>query len=443
MKRLLLLLALLWPLPASAQLLPPGPVTITVVDSGTKCVTAPAACATFDVQTSTSVAFDVSGTWTGTLTFEGSANGGPFNSILVTNTATGARVTTTTANGTFSVPNGGFVTVRARATATVTGTATVSATRGFATANVPSAPSFPGSFTAGDIVVATNSQTLAGLNDVAVGQVLASGGVGVAPAYTANPVVSSVTGGAASGSALTVAGTSNAVPLSTAYILLNPLGGNVGIGTTVPGVKLHIYESGAASVVGKIEVGNLEYNAGLELKSTTDWLIQSGGSLSAIDGKLSFYDGTDYRMVIAPTTGNVGIGTTGPGSPLTVNGNLAFTTSSSGAGVVAISATAPTIASGGCTSPAVTWANGTATFLLTLGSSCTGVKTITLTMPTASNFWAVDCTNNTSDAAQALMYVVPRATSATAVVLTSYGRVSGLPLDYVAANTLLCKSSGG
>src|ERR1019366_3284759 len=103
MKRLLLLLALLWPLPAAAQMLG-TPQTITVIDSGTACVTAPTACATFDIQTSTSVAFDVSGTFTGTLTFEGTTNGGVFRTILVTNTASGAKVTTATAGGSFSVP---------------------------------------------------------------------------------------------------------------------------------------------------------------------------------------------------------------------------------------------------------------------------------------------------------------------------------------------------
>lgn len=48
------------------------------------------------------------------------------------------------------------------------------------------------SYTTGDIIYASAGATLAGLPDVAVGQVLASGGVGVAPAYTANPSVTSV-----------------------------------------------------------------------------------------------------------------------------------------------------------------------------------------------------------------------------------------------------------
>lgn len=117
--------------PLSAQLL--GPIQgITVIDSGTACVTAPTACATFDVGTSASFAFDVSGTWTGTLTFEGTANGGVWRSIQATNPATGAVATTTTASGTFTVGNAGYVQVRARATGAITGTANVSGTRGYA-----------------------------------------------------------------------------------------------------------------------------------------------------------------------------------------------------------------------------------------------------------------------------------------------------------------------
>ena len=58
MRRILsLVFVLLLAVPLSAQLLGP-PQNITIVDSGTACVTAPAACATFDVSTSTSVAFD-------------------------------------------------------------------------------------------------------------------------------------------------------------------------------------------------------------------------------------------------------------------------------------------------------------------------------------------------------------------------------------------------
>ena len=191
MRRLFMLLALLVAAPASAQLLGP-PQTIAVIDSGTACVTAPTACATFDVSTATSAAFDISGTWTGTLTFEGTANGGAWRTITVINVNGRAPVTTTTASGTFAVPNGGFTQVRARATATITGSAVVTATRGYGVVG-QTVPAFPVTFTAGDLLYANTTTTVSGIADAAVGQVLSSGGVGVVPAYTATPTIGTLT----------------------------------------------------------------------------------------------------------------------------------------------------------------------------------------------------------------------------------------------------------
>lgn len=171
MRRVILLLAVVWTVQLGAQALGP-PQVITIVDSGTACVTSRAACAIFDVNTSTSAAFNVSGTWTGTLTFEGTADGGNWNTILMTKTVDGSTATTTTANGTFAVPNAGFQQVRARATATITGNATVSATRGYATAKL------------GGGTLPTG---------VATGSVLVSNGVGASPAYSASPTVTSLT----------------------------------------------------------------------------------------------------------------------------------------------------------------------------------------------------------------------------------------------------------
>ena len=108
-----------------------------------------------------------------------------------------------------------------------------------------------------------------------------------------------------------------------------------------------------------------------------------------------------------------------------------------------ISVTAPTIGAGGCTSPAVTWNNGTAAFLVTIGTSCTGVKTVTLTMPAATNLWACSAQNNTSDAAQQTNVIAARATSTTAVVLTSYDRTTGLQEDFTASDTILVSCMGG
>lgn len=58
---------------------------------------------------------------------------------------------------------------------------------------VASTDTFPDTVTAGALIAATATNVVGQIADVAVGQVLASGGVGVIPAYTATPSVTSVT----------------------------------------------------------------------------------------------------------------------------------------------------------------------------------------------------------------------------------------------------------
>jgi hypothetical protein len=101
---------------------------------------------------------------------------------------------------------------------------------------------------------------------------------------------------------------------------------------------------------------------------------------------------------------------------------------------LAVSPTAPTIASGGCTSPSVPHANGTAAFQLTIGTSCTGVSTIVLTMPTAANGWSCSAHDITSNATNA---VDESAQSATSVTLTSYSRTAGTALAWTAGDVVV------
>lgn len=126
-----------------------------------------------------------------------------------------------------------------------------------------------------------------------------------------------------------------------------------------------------------------------------------------------------------------------------------FTTASFSTGVtsasvtltsLAASSTAPTIASGGCTSPAVTWNNGTAAFKLTLGSSCTGVKTITLTLPAATNGWVCTANDVTTPASNV---VAEHSSNTTTVVLGNYARTTGLAADFTAAEVVLVSCLGG
>lgn len=72
----------------------------------------------------------VTGTWSATLTFEGSVDGTTFVDVPATNVTTSSAGTTTTANGVFSISGSGWQFVRLRATAYSSGTAVVTISAG-------------------------------------------------------------------------------------------------------------------------------------------------------------------------------------------------------------------------------------------------------------------------------------------------------------------------
>jgi hypothetical protein len=136
MKKLsLLLLALLvWQMPTTAQVLDVGSVTANSTGGG--CTGTANSCASFSLANGaiSSVTLAVSGTFTGTLTFEGTSDNSTWFTLSGTKLADGSSATTTTATGQFSFNNSGLLGVRARATAAMTGTAVVTAARGYAVA---------------------------------------------------------------------------------------------------------------------------------------------------------------------------------------------------------------------------------------------------------------------------------------------------------------------
>lgn len=115
---------------AGAQLA--GPVTISAQDAGA-CATANA-CATFGLGDDIVLSIDVSGSWTGTLTFEQTVNGTDWRAITVTSLADNSTAQTTSANGSFVIPNLGVGFVRVRATTLGSGSAVIFARKGFASA---------------------------------------------------------------------------------------------------------------------------------------------------------------------------------------------------------------------------------------------------------------------------------------------------------------------
>jgi hypothetical protein len=100
-------------------------------------------------------------------------------------------------------------------------------------------------------------------------------------------------------------------------VLINPTGGNVGIGTTSPARLLNISGSGTDGT--QLQINGTGDSAGIKLIPVTgdNWEIQANTS-----SQFFIYNRTDsaYRFLI-DSAGNIGIGTTAPAFPLDVVSN--------------------------------------------------------------------------------------------------------------------------
>jgi hypothetical protein len=123
-------------------------------------------------------------------------------------------------------------------------------------------------------------------------------------------------------------------------LLLNPDGGNVGIGTTGPGGKLSIaddWDSGDIKAIdfsgfaGTAATGDYwiygDANNYWQPKNsgtlrTSIYIVQSGGYITTFSGDLDIYAGGSADILLNKSSGNVGIGTTGPSQLLHVAGTM-------------------------------------------------------------------------------------------------------------------------
>jgi len=108
-------------------------------------------------------------------------------------------------------------------------------------------------------------------------------------------------------------------------IVINPISGNVGIGTTTPEYPLDIYGTDSIRIRG----GSI---------SSAEYLIHNSGGFT-IGRRLKNGTGWDWSFRIDSQTGNVGIGTTNPSpeAKLEVAGQIKITGGSPGVGKVLIS----------------------------------------------------------------------------------------------------------
>jgi hypothetical protein len=108
-------------------------------------------------------------------------------------------------------------------------------------------------------------------------------------------------------------------------------GGNVGIGTASPAAALHVVNTSASNEIISIEKSSGPVGYGYRTGGVQKW-----GTYFNQAGKNDFTireTGVDNRLVILPTSGNVGIGTDSPVTLLQVAGNVSLATSSGNVGI--------------------------------------------------------------------------------------------------------------
>lgn len=191
------------------------------------------------------------------------------------------------------------------------------------------------SYTVGDLLYASGTTTLSRLADVAIGAVLVSGGVGVAPAYSTTPTVTSLTaptiyGGTGTGSSLTLQSTTGVGATDSIVLKVGNNGATTAVSVATTGI-VSFPTTGAIVIPASTtanqptgQTGMLRFNTtttSFEGYNGTAWGSIGGGATGGGTDQIFYLNGqtvtTNYSIPAGQNAGTFG--------PVTVNGGVTVT----------------------------------------------------------------------------------------------------------------------
>lgn len=178
-------------------------------------------------------------------------------------------------------------------------------------------------------------------------------------------------------------------------------------------------------------------SASCSLRAVNDAYSAAQSAWTAFRGSGATVASVNIGQGVFTVTDATDTTTTSTGSLRTAGGIAAAKAITAGTGIrlastLMVSSTAPTIASGFCTSPTVPNANGTAAFTVNVGTGCAGSSGV-ITMPTAATGWVCSAINITNPATNV---VAQSAGTTTSVTLTNYVRTTGVAGNFTASDVL-------
>ena len=264
------------------------------------------------------------------------------NAIVIGGGAGAAPATTTTGTGVIAAIGNNVNTTSGLATGAVTTLSSLSSIGTIATGvwnGTTIGVAYGGtgltSYAVGDILYASGATTIAKLADVATGSVLVSGGVGVAPAYSATPTLTSLTaaafyGGTGASSSLTLQSTTGIGTTDSIAMKVGNNGSVTALSIATTGI-VSFPTTGAivipASTTGNQptgQTGMLRFNTtttSFEGYNGTAWGSIGGGATGGGTDQIFYQNGqtvtTNYSITSGQNAGTFG--------PITINSGVTVT----------------------------------------------------------------------------------------------------------------------